>query len=213
VTPDKRTRIEDEPVAYLLGARETNNDPTNYWIFSQTGLLRLLERSGWMVMGYRRAGCQSESDPVRAEADERAFVLVKSRTRNPGLHVRPLEGWHAIENDGFRWTAKRFSLEAVVPEPASEFALRFSLPEAVVAPGPVRILCAISGNAAGTITCESTGTLEFRGRFPFEATTYQLEFVVESRFRPEGDVRDLGICVPLLDAAQRHTQRIPFRVS
>ena len=51
VTPSKRTRIEEEPVAYLLAPRESNNDPTNYWIFSFAGLLTLLERTGWIVMG------------------------------------------------------------------------------------------------------------------------------------------------------------------
>ena len=118
VTPAHRTRIEDEPVAYLLGAREANNDPTNFWIFSRAGLLRLLERTGWIVMGHRRVGCAIDSDPVHAEADERLLVIVKSRTRHPGLHLRLLEGWHATEEDAFRWTTKQFAMEVTLPERA-----------------------------------------------------------------------------------------------
>ena len=211
ITPLHRTRIEDEPLAYLLGAREANNDPTNFWIFSRAGLLRLLERAGWIVMGHRRVGCPIDSDPVHAEADERLFVIVKSRTRHPGLHLRLLEGWHATEHDSFRWTAKRFSMEVTLPERAHEFALRFTVTEAMC--GAVRVSCAISGQPAGSITCESPATLEFRGRFPFEAITHRLDFTVESKFQPPGDTRELGICVPLLDASQRHTERIPFRIS
>ena len=213
VTPTKRTRMEDEPLAYLLGAREANNDPTNYWIFSLAGLLKLAERTGWIVMGHSRLGCSNDSDPVHAEADERAFVVMKSRTRHPHLHVRLLEGWHTAENDAFRWTAKQFALEVTLPERAYEFALRFSVPDAVYGSGPVRVSCAIAGQPAGAITCESPDTLEFRGRFPFEAITFRLDFTVENNFQPAGDARELGICVPLLEASQRHTQRIPFRVS
>jgi tRNA (mo5U34)-methyltransferase len=38
---DRTTRIDDLPVAYLLGPTECNNDPTNFWIFSEAGLRRL----------------------------------------------------------------------------------------------------------------------------------------------------------------------------
>ena len=203
-------RIENESLAYLLGPREANNDPTNFWIFSLGGLRRLLERSGWMVMGLSRVG-PPESDPVTV--DERVYVLAKSRTRHPGIHVRLLDGWHAAENDAFRWTAKRFALEVTVPDRVQEFALRFSVPAAVCESGPLHLTCAIGGQPVGEITCDSPNTLEFRGRFPSEAITYRLDFAVESSFQPAGDSRELGICVPLLDASQRHLNRIPFRIS
>jgi SAM-dependent methyltransferase len=207
------TRMEDEPLAYLLGAREANNDPTNFWIFSFAGLTRLLERAGWVVAGHRRLGSTSGSDTVSPDADERVFVLAKSRARHPELYVRPLEGWHPIENDAFRWTARRFSLEVTLPEAAHEFALRFLITDAVAAAGSVRISCAAGGVEAGVITCSGADRIEFRGRFPARDTTQRLEFTVESNFRPEGDARDLGVCVPLLDASHGNTQRIPFRIS
>jgi hypothetical protein len=213
VTPAKRIRMDEEPLAYLLGRREANNDSTNYWIFSLSGLLRLLERTGWIVMGHTRLGCQIDSDPAHAEADERVFIVAKSRTRHSGLQVQHLEGWHDPEDESSCWTAKQFALQVTLPEPASEFALRFSIPPAVSRSGLVRISCAVSGQGAGAITCDSPGTWEFRGRFPFEALTVRLDFTVESNFQPAGDTRELGICIPLLDASQRNTQRIPFRIS
>ena len=71
-----RTSIKELPVAYLLGEREANNDPTNYWIFSETGLLRLVARTGWIVSDFLTVGDTSESDPSSQEHDERAFCLL-----------------------------------------------------------------------------------------------------------------------------------------
>ena len=78
-TPDRQVRFEDRPMAYLLDEREANNDPTNYWIFSNTGLRRLLKRAGWEVLGFCNTGNTADSDPASPERDERAFCLVRSR--------------------------------------------------------------------------------------------------------------------------------------
>jgi tRNA (mo5U34)-methyltransferase len=218
VTP-RSTAIEEEPVAYLLDPREANNDPTNYWIFSPAGLLRLLNRAGWMVRGHKRLGQRLNSDPVNPEADERMFVLLKSRPRHPNLFVRVLHGWHAVENDAWRWTAKSFGLEVTPPAegPLSEFALRFEVPERILeTDGEVRVTCTIDGCLAGTVTCTKPETLEFRGRFPHLAArrAMQLDFTVESSYTPAaGDVRELGVIVPLLEKSPGNRDRIPFRIS
>jgi len=218
VTPHQ-TRIEEDPVAYLLDAREANNDPTNYWIFSPAGLLRLLCRAGWTVFGHERIGPRQNSDPVHPQADERMFVLLKSRPRHPDLLVRALHGWYAPENEQWRWTAKNFALEVVPPADGalSEFALRFQVPQPLLeAQGRVRVTCTIEGYPAGTITCTKPETLEFRGRFANLSTrrAMQLDFHVESSYSPAaGDVRELGVIVPLLDKSPGNSHRIPFRVS
>jgi tRNA (mo5U34)-methyltransferase len=76
------TPIRDIPVAYLLGPAESNNDSTNYWIFSESGLMRLFERTGWDLIVHRSVGDVSTSDPARMDRDERAFALLKSRTHS-----------------------------------------------------------------------------------------------------------------------------------
>lgn len=58
VSPDRSVRFESLPVAYLVGERETNNDPTNFWIFTEPGLRRLLERAGWEVLDFTTTGWQ-----------------------------------------------------------------------------------------------------------------------------------------------------------
>jgi tRNA (mo5U34)-methyltransferase len=43
-------------VAYLLGPEECNNDSTNFWIFSDEGLKRLIHRTGWSILAYTTIG-------------------------------------------------------------------------------------------------------------------------------------------------------------
>jgi hypothetical protein len=75
---DERTPIADLPLGYLVGPAETNNDPTNYWMFSPTGLERLVTRSGWSVLERSSIGDTEASDPSSAEHDERMFLLLRS---------------------------------------------------------------------------------------------------------------------------------------
>jgi tRNA (mo5U34)-methyltransferase len=74
-----RQLMEHLPVAYLLGPNECNNDSTNYWIFSDAGLRRLLDRAQWDIKDYRIFGDTNEADPFSAKHDARAFCLVQSR--------------------------------------------------------------------------------------------------------------------------------------
>jgi tRNA (mo5U34)-methyltransferase len=72
----KRTPIGDLPIGYLLGPREANNDPTNYWIFSPTGLERLVRRAGWTILERLSVGNVAASDPASPGHDERMFMLL-----------------------------------------------------------------------------------------------------------------------------------------
>jgi 2-polyprenyl-3-methyl-5-hydroxy-6-metoxy-1,4-benzoquinol methylase len=81
VTADRSVRLARAPVAYLLDPTETNNDSTNWWIFSPAGLERLIDRSGWDVLDQMTVGrTEGDSDPSRPDRDERAFYLLRSRT-------------------------------------------------------------------------------------------------------------------------------------
>ncbi len=74
-----RVDLQNVPAAYLVFPNETNNDPTNYWIFTSPGLRRILDRTGWDVLDYMTVGNTMNSDPATPEGDERAFCLVRSR--------------------------------------------------------------------------------------------------------------------------------------
>jgi hypothetical protein len=70
--------MEHLPVAYLLGPIECNNDNTNYWIFSEAGLRRLLYRTGWVIENYLTMGHTEDADPYTEQNDARSFCLIKS---------------------------------------------------------------------------------------------------------------------------------------
>jgi tRNA (mo5U34)-methyltransferase len=72
-----RVDLSTIPIAYLVGPNETNNDPTNYWIFSLAGLRRILWRTGWEIVELMTVGA-ADSDPATTEGDERAFCLLHS---------------------------------------------------------------------------------------------------------------------------------------
>ena len=76
--------VSKQSAAYLLGPEESNNDATNFWIFTNAGLKRLLHRSGWDIVGFCTLGCTSQSNPQDDDRDERAFALLKSRVAPVG---------------------------------------------------------------------------------------------------------------------------------
>jgi tRNA (mo5U34)-methyltransferase len=76
---ESRVGVRTVPMAYLLDADECNNDATNFWIFSEAGLLRILHRTGWDVVQYMTLGNTQTSEPAHGAGDERAFCLIRSR--------------------------------------------------------------------------------------------------------------------------------------
>jgi len=65
------------PVAYLLAPDECNDDFTNIWIFSDEGLKRLINRTGWSLLAELKIGDTTNSTPADPDRDERAFCLLQ----------------------------------------------------------------------------------------------------------------------------------------
>ena len=85
-TPDGHL-LSPYPVAYLLGPRECNDDYTNYWIFTDEGLKRLIDRTGWSVLSQINIGDTTNSTPTDADRDERAYLFL--RRVEPTLSASP----------------------------------------------------------------------------------------------------------------------------
>ena len=66
------------PLAYLLGPEECNNDSTNFWIFSEEGLKRLIHRTGWNILAFTTIGDTNSSTPADPNHDERGVCVLKS---------------------------------------------------------------------------------------------------------------------------------------
>jgi tRNA (mo5U34)-methyltransferase len=75
----QRIDMQSVPAAYLVGESECNNDATNYWMFTNAGLRRVLHRAGWEVLDYANFGNTWNSDPATGAGDERAFCYLRSR--------------------------------------------------------------------------------------------------------------------------------------
>ncbi len=102
-TPDGHL-LSPYPVAYLLGPRECNDDYTNYWIFTDEGLKRLFDRTGWSVLSQINIGDTINSTPADLDRDERAYVLL--RRVEPTLSASP-NPVHPGDNPGkttISWT-------------------------------------------------------------------------------------------------------------
>jgi hypothetical protein len=82
----RRTRVDISatPLAYLLDPYEVSEtDPTNYWVFSETGLRRLVARAGWTVLDYHTVGNVTDAEPA-SQYEARAWCLLRSNELEPG---------------------------------------------------------------------------------------------------------------------------------
>ena len=81
--------VSSLPIAYLLSPMEANNDSTNYWIFTETGLRQLVDRAGWNVAGFRSVGDTINSNPRDNHHDERAIAVLESKALGAERPVMP----------------------------------------------------------------------------------------------------------------------------
>ncbi len=215
VTPSK-TRIEKEPLAYLLDDREANDDASNYWIFSPAGLLRLAKRSGWKVVGHVLTNSKRRPNPVDPDADSRMFLFLRSDLRSSPATLRLTEGWTEVSAQGWAWTLKKFIIEVDsqdVAQPTS-FRLGFIIPPVIATSSPVSVHCRINGKSAGKQTYKGHGSQTFESIIPERIDphkTMRFEFTVKHSFRPAlPDTRELGIIVPFRGKIQGVSEPISF---
>jgi SAM-dependent methyltransferase len=194
--PDKRADLSAYPVAYLVNETEMNNDSTNYWIFTNVGLQRLIERSGWRVLDYASVGNSTDSDPITAQGDERAFCLAE-RIGASLTNGRLMSGWHSQECfEAWRWTEKRFSVAFanVAPDARHVLSLDFFLPADV----NLELRCSINGHVLPQKDFAKSGHYKYEEPVPEFALTRSpvvAEFTLNKAFQRENDERELGIVV------------------
>jgi len=78
--PDNTTRVRETSLAYILGTGELNNDPSNYWIFTDSSFRRIVERAGFSIVSSASAFGREDkmSNPVDVNYGERGFLLLRS---------------------------------------------------------------------------------------------------------------------------------------
>jgi SAM-dependent methyltransferase len=187
--------------AYLLDTRELNSDPSNFWIFTEAGLRRLLKRAGWRVIAHTAAG-PAESDPWSLDRDQRMFCLVES-TYSPfsGCEAETLDGWYEPEGEGWRWTKRTFSIGLRTPAEACPVALSMNVwvPEEALREGPLTLSAKVGGVSLAPEVFREAGNLVYFRRLESElprGAAVKVEFSLDRAVGPsEPDGRELGLVV------------------
>jgi SAM-dependent methyltransferase len=191
-TPDRGIDMRDAPLAWLAGRDGLKGDETNYWIFSETGLRTLVDRAGWDVCDWMVTGDAGET-LWGAEPDLRVFCLLRSRAFPEARRTQLLAGWHKLENQAWRWTARRFSLAL---EEAGAVTLRLTAPDFL--PAPVALTAASNGVPLLRRVFPYPGDHDFT----FQAEAGTVEFELDKALEPTAqDGRERGIIVRAVEVS------------
>ncbi len=206
LTPDRTLNFGALPMAYLVDDRELNNDPTNFWIFSEAGLKRIVRRSGWNILKYSTLGrSASTADPVTSQGDVRAYLLAESRLAGPAQAFHLEHGWHELEHGAARWTERRFSARLDIPARLEPATLRFlfHLPEALMERRPhTRLRASVNGSPLPPAEFSTPGEHEYSAALPsvpagVAVIEFELYFDQDAAAvgPTDSDQRELGVMV------------------
>ena len=204
--PGDRTPLRHLPVAYLVDEAEVNQDDSNYWVFSEAGLRRILKRSRWEVCAYLSTGNLDRSDPARARGDERTYCFLKSLAF-PQLAPRVDLGsacsdevvgptWYRAEA-GIRWMPAEGTVRLHgADDPSQRLYISGYCPARQLLNGPVTIFVNTDGYDLGSAVLErreAPFTFDF-ALPPVLAGRREIEvrLRVEPTFTPDGEQRSLG---------------------
>ncbi|HTW66967.1 MAG TPA: class I SAM-dependent methyltransferase [Bryobacteraceae bacterium] len=189
------------PLVYLLGEDELNRDDTNFWIFSEQALRRILQRTRWEVVEFFTTGDTLSSDPTSLDHDERAFCLLKSHYGYQ--HLELLEGWHAVEDSGWRWTEQQFAARVAsrLGVKHSRMAMRVFAPPVLIDKfGSITLRARIDDAEVQPLVMRDAGVHEFVRRIPKPSEVTTAVFHLDHVLGPDaGYARDLGIIVASLE--------------
>ena len=163
--------MKDEPLAYLLDHRETNNDPTNQWIFSPTALERIVKRSGWRIIDrLTRAGVLKLRNPTDLDKDARKFLFMRSERLSAPATIRLLDGFTEVTELQWAWSLSSDSVLKSLcwtrPD-RSKFSLQFVIPDVLAAASPVvKMSCVVNGQPVGTQNYSGLNEKYFEAKLP-----------------------------------------------
>jgi tRNA (mo5U34)-methyltransferase len=182
------------PVAYLASEKEFHNDPTNFWFFSERGILRLLDRCGWDVLATKI---------IRDGKEDRFFCLAESRVAKTKPTIRLLDGWHDLENRAWRWTGREFGAVIDNVAGATRLEFRFEIVPALLMSGNALVLEAtVDGVQLSSETYRAQGKHVYSQPIASAPKSCEVRIRLSHTFPesypnpPDGD-RDLGVIVRL----------------
>lgn len=198
-TPHHELDYTSLPMAYLLGAGELNGDTTNYWIFSEGGLRRLLERTNWEICDSLATGETRDSDPVSAK-DQRFFCLLRSKVDDGLTNGQLLEGWHEQEPGGWRWTSSLFRAVFAQPAGSGQIVLKLLVVEETIRRfGTVTISGTVNGELQPAATYGAAGEYTYVLNAGGSTVPVRVDYAVDHTVGlTDRDARELGVIVTSL---------------
>lgn len=174
-----------EPIARLTGYREYEDDPTNFWFFSEAGLRRLIDRTGWEI----------ENGSITGDGvDDRFFCHLQSRFAQSVQTFRLTHGWNTLEADGWRWTRRRFGMVLDSPAPARKIELHFRIvPELLEAASPLVLSMSIDGIMMPPVSYSTPGDHVYAERIGLKSGRCDVQFHISHAM--DLDERELGLIV------------------
>lgn len=199
--PDGAPMPKGHALAYLLGEDELNRDDTNFWIFSEPALRRMLQRTRWEIVEFFSTGDTAASDTSSLDHDERAFCLLKSHYGHQ--HLELLSGWHPVEDSGWRWTEKQFAAraESRVGGKHCRLEMRVFAPPLIVEKfGSITLQAKIDGVEVQPLVMKEEGIHLFIRKIPHPSSTTSVVFQLDHALGPDTPyARELGIIVASLE--------------
>lgn len=185
------TRVQQArwPIAHLVHEQSTDG---SFWILSEAALRRVIRRTCWHICDSLDTG------------DNSVFFLLRSHF---GLsHLELLNGWHAAETSGWRWTEKRFSAVAGVPphpEPV-RLSVKLFVPDVLLehAGGALTFDAAVDGRRLAPATFHKPGNHTYSRELPDIARhdKLRLDFSLDHALSPaDADGRELGLIVESIE--------------
>jgi hypothetical protein len=120
---------------------------------------------------------------------------------DPHAAAQLLSGFYAVENNMWRWTAGKFSVQLRTPPAApsgATLALSFTIPDVILQKlKNIRVSAAINGMELKSQEYDTPGPYTFSAEVPASLLTgesVKVDFTVDKTMRPDGgDKRDLAI--------------------
>jgi hypothetical protein len=148
------------------------------------------------------AACRQRPQPA-AIIDEPVEPATAIRMSDPQAEPQLLAGFHQIEQNAWRWTAREFAVSLRGPFLASQrgavLHLVFSIPEPINKLGPLTLKATVGGIALPPERYAAAGKTEYVREVPpsaFTSDMVKIEFATD-RFLPPGpvDKRELSVIV------------------
>lgn len=173
-----------EAIAYLTADREFENDSTNFWFFSEAGIARLLDRTGWDIKASVVTGDGT---------DDRYFCRLESRHPAPPPTLRLLHGWHHLEDNAWRWTHREFAVIIEHHCPAQELELEFLIRPELLQTGPLQLSATLNGTPLEPAIFSEPGDHLYKSPVTLQPGTTELRCTLSHTFPAGG--RDLGVII------------------